>query len=162
MSIVSLVGTQGLLQQARNDLVVWSEAHQEKWATNDHDCSPNHYAKKKKNKKKPHASYTARARAARRAIYTNGIINFDTATWHYSASTKPISLCCFFKHFGKLPHFQDGTSWHIYIAIFKYNDTCQIYLFIWPPPFAIQPLACSGCHKLYSLKKVSRVPLTHQ
>ena len=39
MSIVSLAETQGLLEQARNDLVVWSEAHPEKWATNDHDCS---------------------------------------------------------------------------------------------------------------------------
>ena len=35
MSIVSLVETHGLLQQARNDLVIWSEAHQEKWATKD-------------------------------------------------------------------------------------------------------------------------------
>ena len=50
MSIVSLAETQGLLQQAQNDLVIWSEAHQEKWATNDHDCSPNHYTKKKKTK----------------------------------------------------------------------------------------------------------------
>ena len=62
MNIASLAETHGLLQQ---DLVIWSEAHQGKWATNDHDCSPDHYAKKKK----PHASYTARARAARRAIY---------------------------------------------------------------------------------------------
>ena len=37
VSIASLVETHGLLQQARNDLVVWSEAHQEKWATKDHD-----------------------------------------------------------------------------------------------------------------------------
>ena len=36
VSIASLVETHGLLQQARNDLVVWSEAHQEKWATKDH------------------------------------------------------------------------------------------------------------------------------
>ena len=46
MSIVLLVGTQGLLQQARNDLVVWSEAHQEKWATNEITTQ-----KKKKKKK---------------------------------------------------------------------------------------------------------------
>ena len=46
MSIVLLAETQGLLQQQQNDLVIWSEAHQEKWATNDHDCSPNHYTKK--------------------------------------------------------------------------------------------------------------------
>ena len=32
VSIASLVEIHGLLQQARNDLVVWSEAHQEKWA----------------------------------------------------------------------------------------------------------------------------------
>ena len=44
MSIVSLVETHRLLQ---HDLVVCSEAHQDKWATNDHDCSPNHYAKNK-------------------------------------------------------------------------------------------------------------------
>ena len=31
--------------------------------------------------------------------YTNGIINFDTATWHSSARTKSISLCCFFQTF---------------------------------------------------------------
>ena len=66
MSIVLLAETQGLLQQLQNDLVIWSEAHQEKWATSDHDCSPNHYTKKKNP---PHASYTARARAAWRAIY---------------------------------------------------------------------------------------------
>ena len=54
MSIVSLAETQGLLQQAQNDLVIWSEAHQEKWATNDHDCSPNHYAKKTKKSLTPH------------------------------------------------------------------------------------------------------------
>ena len=36
MSIASLAETHGLLQQARNDLVVWREAHQEKWATKDH------------------------------------------------------------------------------------------------------------------------------
>ena len=36
VSIASLVEIHGLLQQARNDLVVWSEAHQEKWATKDH------------------------------------------------------------------------------------------------------------------------------
>ena len=45
----------------------------------------------------------------------------------------------------------------VIIAIFKNNDTCQIYLFTWPPPFAIQLLACSGFHKLH-LIKVSRVP----
>ena len=45
MSIVSLAETHGLLQ---HDLVVWSEAHQDKWVTNDHNCSPDHYAKKKK------------------------------------------------------------------------------------------------------------------
>ena len=50
MSIVLLADTQGLLQQARNDLVVWSEVHQEKWTTNDHDCSPNHYATKNNKK----------------------------------------------------------------------------------------------------------------
>ena len=36
VSIASLVETHGLLQQARNDLVVWCEAHQEKWTTKDH------------------------------------------------------------------------------------------------------------------------------
>ena len=36
VSIASLMETHGLLQQARNDLVIWSEAHQEKWATKDH------------------------------------------------------------------------------------------------------------------------------
>ena len=46
MSIASLAETHGLLQ---HDLVVWSEAHQDKWATNDHNHSPDHYAKKKKN-----------------------------------------------------------------------------------------------------------------
>ena len=76
MSIVSLAETQGLLQQAQNDLVIWSEAHQEKWATNDHDCSPNHYAKKKKNLT-PHTQ--ARARAARRAIYK--ITMGETSYW---------------------------------------------------------------------------------
>ena len=65
MSIASLAETHGSLQ---HDLVVWSEAHQDKWATNDHNRSPDHYAKKQK-KKKPHASYTARAGAAQRAIY---------------------------------------------------------------------------------------------
>ena len=58
MSIASLTETHRLLQH--------DEAHHDKWATNDHDCSPDHYAKKKK---KPHASYTARTRAAQRAIY---------------------------------------------------------------------------------------------
>ena len=69
MSIVSLAETHGLLQ---HDLVIWSEAHQDKWATNDHNCSPEHYAKKKK--KQPHASYPAKARAAWRAIYFSGTI----------------------------------------------------------------------------------------
>ena len=66
MSIASLAETQGLLQ---HDLVVWSEAHQDKWVTNDHNCSPDHYAKKKKQ---PHASYTARARAGGQSIEGGG------------------------------------------------------------------------------------------
>ena len=75
------VKTHGLLQ---HDLVIWREPHQGKWATNDHDCSPNHYAKKKQ--KKPHASYTARARASWRAIYVYYAYELNTKLYRQFCS----------------------------------------------------------------------------
>ena len=95
VSIASLVKTHRLLQQAQNDLVIWSEAHQEKWATKDH--VPLITMQKKQ---KLHTSYAARARAAQRAIHSqvqykllskvggfadDGLHHFSTAT-KYSCS----------------------------------------------------------------------------
>ena len=141
MSLVSLMETQGL-EQAQNDLVVWSEAHPEKWATNDHDCSPNHYAKKK-----PHASYTARARAAQRAIYFDIIYNFyfSVLCTNHNAhlptiqSTVPVPLrpsaadCMILIQYGQYPsnahtvyHCTCIQVWYLALACHHLQQHCHI------------------------------------
>ena len=41
------------------------------------------------------------------------IMNFDTLGTLLLALNQKLYVA-FVKHFGKLPHFQDGTSWHIF------------------------------------------------